>query len=90
MSGSPFQPEIVFKTSTNLDPIFTPENFTAEEATTVNYNSTSPAEESACNASTFASVGLFISGVITARFGLWIADLSVNQGQIQNNFFHCK
>jgi hypothetical protein len=87
MAGSPFQPDILFKSSTNLDQISTPENVTAEEAPTVTYNSTSPAEESACNAATFASVGLFISGVITARFGLWIADLSVNQGQIQYNLF---
>jgi len=32
-----------------------------------------------CFSSNYVSIGFFLAGVVGARFGLWIADLSINQ-----------
>ena len=70
ITGSPFDPEILMMTSPEPEPEF-PGNLTSAEI---------PSEENPeCQVTSFVSVAIFLSGVIAARFGLWISDLSVNQ-----------
>ena len=72
ITGSPFDPEILMMTSPEPEPEMEyPGNLTLAEI---------PSEENPeCQVSSFVSVAIFLSGVIAARFGLWISDLSVNQ-----------
>ena len=64
MNGSPFDPEILMMTSPEPE---------------LGRNMTLADRKPECRVSSFISVGVFLAGVIAARFGLWIADLSVNQ-----------
>lgn len=32
-----------------------------------------------CVGASYTSVGVFLAGVITARFGLWVSDLTITQ-----------
>jgi len=45
------------------------------------YNDTNSSanENENCHVSSFQSVSVFLSGIILARFGLWISDLTVTQ-----------
>ncbi len=78
LQGSPFHAKFYFGLNDNDNG--------NEDAKTVNLgNETISRSETGqqvvqgCHVSSFISVGFFLSGVICARFGLWISDLTVNQ-----------
>ena len=78
MEGSPFRADYIFNNSNNTGIINDQEIFDPIANTTQN-NSTDVSWRMECQTSSFVSVAVFLAGVISARFGLWIADLSVNQ-----------
>ena len=53
--------------------------FFSQTDESLNSTSADSSATSDCGSESFASVGMFCAGVIGARFGLWIADLTVNQ-----------
>jgi len=81
LPGSPFdptaeEPDVFDKTTTTIMPL-----------TSSSSNSTSQNGEAedvwdcAANPPDVTSVAVLLTGIITARFGLWLADLSINQVQ---------
>jgi len=76
MEGSPFQADYIF--NNNAESVKDQEIFSSITNAT-QYNSTDSNWKRECQISSFVSVSVFLAGVISARFGLWIADLSVNQ-----------
>ena len=59
---------------------FTDKNSTVELfSEVVKTNETEATDNIECYVSSYASVSLFLGGVIAARFGLWMADLSITQ-----------
>ncbi len=76
MEGSPFQANYIF--NNNSESVKDQEIFSSITNAT-QFNSTDNNWKRECQISSFVSVSVFLAGVISARFGLWIADLSVNQ-----------
>ncbi|XP_052058185.1 solute carrier family 40 member 1-like [Mytilus californianus] len=46
-------------------------------------NETMPTSQESSDPTSYISIGLFLGGLITARFGLWIADLTITQMFLQ-------
>ena len=91
LDGSPFDP-FYFQLSDKQHyiPEYTTNNYTLEigEVTKsipfgmyneTNINANSDLENSDCYVSSFLSVSVLIAGIILARFGLWISDLTITQ-----------
>ncbi|XP_063428264.1 solute carrier family 40 member 1-like isoform X2 [Mytilus trossulus] len=60
-------------------------NLTVNETmpTYITSNVTMPPSQEASDQTSYISIGLFLGGLITARFGLWIADLTITQMFLQ-------
>ena len=94
LEGSPFKP---FYYKTRAMKNSSPEPFIQDTSTIqpnvsslIAYNDTNSmaTENENCNVSSFLSVSVFLSGIILARFGLWISDLTVTQTlQVKTNIF---
>ena len=66
LAGSPFDIDYFSKTNSS-----SPVNNTVQ----VDADASTDADVDGCSVSSFASIGVFLAGVIAARFGLWTADL---------------
>ncbi len=53
--------------------------FADKNSTEINVTDVGDPLSAECYVSSYASVGLFLAGVIAARFGLWISDLTITQ-----------
>ena len=69
--GSPFDPQTLTTSVVHLS-----EGFTVSDSSSNGTTGVSGVQE---GPSSYTSVILLMTGIITARFGLWVADLSVNQ-----------
>ena len=69
--GSPFDPQTLTTSVVHLS-----EGFTVSDSSSNGTTGVSGVPE---GPSSYTSVILLMTGIITARFGLWVADLSVNQ-----------
>ena len=85
LEGSPFEP-FYYKTRTmktsNPEPFIQDTSALQPNASSfITYNETNSRanEDENCHISSFLSVSVFLSGIILARFGLWISDLTVTQ-----------
>ena len=67
LDGSPFRQELLFTAVPEVN------------ATLGHSVPHGQEQDGGCQVASFVSVAMFLSGVISARFGLWIADLTVNQ-----------
>ena len=85
LKGSPFQP---FYYKSRAMKNINPDPFMKDTATiqpnvsslfAYNDTNSSANENENCHVSSFQSVSVFLSGIILARFGLWISDLTVTQ-----------
>ena len=64
LAGSPFDIDYFSKTNSS-----SPAN------KNVQVDADTDSDADGCSVSSFASIGVFLAGVIAARFGLWTADL---------------
>ncbi len=82
LQGSPFHAKVYFgfkdNDNGNEDEDAKTINL-GNETDSISRNETGQQGVQGCQVSSFISVGFFLSGVICARFGLWISDLTVNQ-----------
>ena len=75
LDGSPFQADyFTSNTTTNINTTLQCESSTSDEF----------GNESEASKFSFLSVGVLLAGIIAARFGLWVADLTITQ-LIQEN-----
>ena len=74
-AGSPFDPQSLWTSAANLGDGFVGDSLPGANATTVQPAVGVEAVAAAPN----VSVILLLTGIVTARLGLWVADLSVNQ-----------
>ena len=82
LEGSPFQPFFYQKTEANNSSLeqMIPINTTTTIASPIFYvTEVRDRHDSSCYVSSFLSVAIFLAGIILARFGLWISDLTVTQ-----------
>ena len=82
LEGSPFRADYIFNNNNNINnntEIINDSEIFYSIANATQSNSTDVSWRMECQTSSFVSVAVFLAGVISARFGLWIADLSVNQ-----------
>ena len=94
LEGSPFEPfyyQTRDFTNNSRDSLL--QNFTTLKLNSSTISNTSSTEifdldDTSCHVSSFLSVSVFLSGIILARFGLWISDLTVTQAlQVSRNIF---
>ena len=80
LEGSPFRADYIFNNNNhNNTGLINDQEIFDPIANATQNNSTDVSWRMECQTSSFVSVAVFLAGVISARFGLWIADLSVNQ-----------
>ncbi|VDI15686.1 solute carrier family 40 (iron-regulated transporter), member 1, partial [Mytilus galloprovincialis] len=84
--GSPF--DLLYRTRENdssniivVSSVLGIDNTTITSNLTVNV--TMPPSHEASDPTSYISIGLFLCGLITARFGLWVADLTITQMFLQ-------
>ena len=82
LEGSPFEPffyQTTEASNSSLEQMI-PVNTTTTIASPIYYvTEARDRHDSSCYVSSFLSVAIFLSGIILARFGLWISDLTVTQ-----------
>ncbi len=77
LDGSPFRADYFI--NNNKNDTINDDEISDQISNTAQYNASDISLTRECKTSSFISVSVFLAGVISARFGLWIADLSVNQ-----------